>query len=200
MPLSFWPESEWQRRTNSMVDAAALGLKVAAMTMSAGCQSALLTFLPTAVREQLDGLHYASYLLAVAHAGGTVAARAGPLVGTTAFFADAGGGGGGQPHGMSHAKLWPPYTWDLGAPAIAKPAGANVSSWRVGGAEAAVGVYVRYFAKGAVVVCPGNVSASAKTPLAGGPYIDRLSGEKGITAISMAANSGRILLSNRSKV
>ena len=193
VPLSFWPESEWVRRTNSMVDAAALGLKVAAMTMSAGCQSQLLTFLPTAVREQLDQLHYASYLLAVAHGGGTAAARAGPLVGTTAFFADA-SEGGSQPHGMSHAKVWQPYTWELGAPAISKPAGANVSSWRVGGGTPEVGVYVRYFAQGVVVVCPGDVSATAKTWLAGGPYEDRLSGEKGITEIKMAANSGRILL------
>ena len=99
-----------------------------------------------------------------------------------------------EPH-LHHQHFPPPPTTTiLGAPAIPKPAGANVSSWRVGGGTPEVGVYVRYFAQGVVVVCPGDVSATAKTWLAGGPYEDRLSGEKGITEIKMAANSGRILL------
>ena len=58
---------------------------------------------------------------------------------------------------MSRAKLWEPYTWDLGAPVTTH---ANVTAFDVS-AEGEPGVYVRYFEKAVVLVNPGNRSALA---------------------------------------
>ena len=85
--FDFTDAETWVTRTNTMIDAAARNLSVAAMTESAGCQSQIQTYWPVKLRTQVDLLHFASYLLTVTHAGGTAAARTGPLLGTTAFFA-----------------------------------------------------------------------------------------------------------------
>eukprot|EP01047_Picozoa_sp_COSAG01_P136129 COSAG01_NODE_66469_length_270_cov_0.596491_1_plen_89_part_11 len=83
----------------------------------------------------------------------TPGASVGPLLGTSAFFAE--DPGDGQPRGMSRAKLWEPYTWDLGAPVTTH---ANVTAFDVS-AEGEPSVYVRYFEKAVVLVNPGNLSA-----------------------------------------
>ena len=173
--------AQWVGRVNALIDAARLRLAVAAMTGSAGCQSPLQTYLPPAQRLRLDLLHYASFLMAVAAEGGSPHA-AGPLVGTSAFFAPGGAG-------LSTGRLWEPYTWKLGAPLTAVPRGGNVTAYRV-----SPHVYVRYFEHGAVVVCPGGRDAAGPTPLQHGPYTDRLTGERGITQVRMTANTARILL------
>ena len=189
--LSFrWNDAEtWVSRTNTMIDAALKNLSVAAMTESAGCQSQIQTYWPIKFRVQLDLMHYASYLLTVAHAGGTVAAATGPLLGTTAFFA-ADTRGDGQARGMSRAMLWEPYTWDLGAPTTVH---SNVTMYDVTVGEGP-SVYVRYFERAVVIVNPGNVSAVVATALRGGPFEDKLTGEKGISAVRMAPRTGRVLL------
>ena len=189
--VDYVDEATWIERVNVLVDAARLNLSVAAMTGSAGCQSYLQTYLPAANRTAFDLLHYASFLLAVRRGGGGGGDGGGaeqPLLGTSAFFAaDAAAG-----TGVSVAKLWEPYTWQLGAPIVPAPAGLNVTAWRV-----PAGVYVRFFAGGAVLVNPGDTDAPPAQPvaLAGGPYENRLTGETGIVSVrGMPRRSGLVLL------
>jgi hypothetical protein len=185
-----WTDADtWVTRTNSMIDAARRNLSVAAMTESAGCQSQIQTYWPTHFRTQLDLMHYASYLLTVAHAGGTTAAATGPLLGTTAFFAQD-FRGDGQPRGMSRAQLWEPYTWVLGEPTVVYP---NVTMYDVN-VQSQPSVYVRYFQLGVVVVNPTNVSATSAIELEGAPYEDRLTGEQRIHSVQMPPHTGRVLL------
>ena len=191
-------EAHWVARTNILVDAARRNLSVAAMTGSAGCQSPLQTYLPAPNRTQLDLLHYASFLLAVRRAGGGGGSGGGdgggdaasakqPMLGTSAFFAaDAAAG-----TGLGAAKLWAPYTWELGAPLVPAPAGGNVTAWRVPGP---ISVYVRYFANGAVVVNPGAADATAQTALVRGPYKNELTGETDLTSVKMPRQSALVLL------
>ena len=94
---------------------------------------------------------------------------------------------------MSAAKLWEPYTWDLGAPVTTH---ANVTAFDVS-AEGEPSVYVRYFEKAVVLVNPGNRSAARATRLSGGVFEDRLTGETGLREVAMAGRSGRVLLRAR---
>lgn len=177
-------EPTWISRVNTMIDATKLNLSVAAMTGSAGCQSPLQTYISIAARTQLDLLHYASFLLTVGNS--TIH---GPLLGTCALFAEA-EHGDDYAHGLGVAKLWEPYTWNLGFPSSTS---SNVTAYRVASSSEA-GVYVRYFSSGVAVVNPGNLSARTAIPLDGGPYEDLLTGEKDITSVQMSSQSGRVLL------
>jgi hypothetical protein len=49
---------------NVLADVARRKLKVAAMIMSAGCQSMFIAFMGPQARAQVETLHYASFLLA----------------------------------------------------------------------------------------------------------------------------------------
>ena len=91
---------------------------------------------------------------------------------------------------FADAKLWEPYTWDLGAPTTVH---SNVTMYDVTVGEGP-SVYVRYFERAVVIVNPGNVSAVVATALRGGPFEDKLTGEKGISAVRMAPRTGRVLL------
>ncbi len=192
-------ETSWIGRVNSLIDAAGYNLSVAAMTGSAGCQSPTQTFISTADREKLDMLHYASYLMAVARAGKAKTSTGssdgnsgGILVGTTAWFAQktnsrttAAYGGG-----LSYGAVWEPYSWDLGSPLSHH---SNVTGFNVSPAGTP-SVYVRYFEKAVVLVCPGNVSAVHPVALTGGPYVDRMRHRQGIIKVTMSAQTGLILM------
>ena len=178
--LRYEDEAAWEARTDTLIDAARLGLSVAAMTGSAGCQSPLQTYLPPSARLQLDMLHLASYLMAVREGAG---ATSGPLLGTSMFFARGG-------RGMSVGKLWAPYTWDVGTPLVPTPQNLTVAAFR----SDTPGVFVRYFSNAVVVVCPGKDGARNATALLRGPYQDMLTGEKNIDSVRMKAHTGRVLM------
>eukprot|EP00039_Didymoeca_costata_P025303 m.12887 g.12887 ORF g.12887 m.12887 type:complete len:1151 (-) comp4749_c0_seq1:169-3621(-) len=184
-------EATWIGRVNNLIDAARYNLTVAAMTGSAGCQSPLQIYIPESNRTKLDLLHYASYLLAVNRAGDMPHDINQPLVGTTAFFPSSPKDGSG----LGIAKFWEPYSWQLGPPKIPTPSNFNVTSWRVKTPGLGIGVYIRYFAKGVVIVNPGTQDATTEIPLANGPYSNPLTSEKGITKVKPQHQSGTILLS-----
>ena len=177
-------EAAWLAHVDALLDAAAANASVAAMTGSAGCQSGLQVFLKS--RQALDALHYASYLLGVRAEGGTRAAAAGPLLGTSAFFAPA-AGVAGWPEGLGAAALDSLYTLPLGAPAPPPAAAA--------GYALAPGVYARRFAAALVLVNPTPLDAAQRTQL-NGTFYDATGEDPSapVTDVAMAAFSGRVLL------
>jgi hypothetical protein len=184
----FAGEAAWLAHVDTLLDASAANVSLAAMTGSAGCQSGLQVFLKS--RQALDALHYASFLLGVRAEGGTPAAAGGPLLGTSAFFARA-AGVAGWPEGLSAAALDPLYTLALGAPAPPPPAGAGAAGYAL-----APGVYARRFAAALVLVNPTPLDAPQRTPL-NGTYYDATGEDPSapITDVAMAAFSGKVLLS-----
>ncbi len=181
--VKYSAEADWLAHVDTLLDVAAANVSVAAMIGSAGCQSPLQVFLKS--RPALDALHYASYLLGVRAAGGSAAAAAGPLLGTSAFFAPA--DGGGWPEGLGRAALNPLYTLPLGAPAAPPDAAA--------GYALAPGVYARRFSAGLVLVNPTPHDAARPTPL-NGTYYDATGEDPSapVTVVHMAARTGKILL------
>jgi hypothetical protein len=177
-------EADWLAHVDALLDAAAANVSLAAMTGSAGCESGLQVYLKS--RPALDALHYASYLLGVRALGGTPAAAAGPLLGTSAFAAPA-AGVAGWPAGLSAAALNPLYTLPLGAPALPPAAAAEYAL--------APGVYARRFGAALVLVNPTPHDAAQRTPL-NGTFYDATGDDPRvpITDVTMAAFSGRVLL------
>jgi len=176
-------EPTWLARVDAILDAAAANSSVAAMTGSAGCQSGLQVFLKS--RARLDAMHYASFLMGVRATGGTPAAAAGPLLGTSAYFAPK--NAAGFPVGLSAAELNPLYTLPLGAPAQSV---ASAAQYLI-----APAVYARRFAAALVLVNPTPADAPAPTPL-NGTYYDATAADPTapLTHVTMAAQTGRVLL------
>ena len=115
-----------------------------------------------------------------------MAAAAGPLLGTSAFFVRA-AGAAGWPEGLGAAALDPLYALPLGAPAPPPAAAA--------GYALAPGVYARRFAGALVLVNPTPLAAPQSTPL-NGTYYDATGEDPSapVTDVAMAAFSGRVLL------
>lgn len=177
-------EAVWLTHVNVLLDGAAANASIAAMTGSAGCQSQLQVYL--SARAQLDALHYASFLLGIGAEGGTAAARAGPLLGTSAYVApsvDA----RGWPSGLGAATLNTLYTLPLGAPVTRV---ADAADYGI-----APGVYAREFTAALVLVNPTAADAHARTEL-NGTYYDATGADPStpVTSVHMAAHTGRVLL------
>lgn len=181
----YFPESDWQLRVDTLLDIGAQNVSVAAMLGSAGCQSGVQVYLNN--RAQLDAFHYASYLLGVAAEGGTPTAAAGPLLGTSAFYAPSTAGAGAWPVGLAAAALNPLFTLPLGAPLdfVTDSTGYQI----------APAVYARHFEQALVLVNPTPARARAPTQL-NGTYFDVTSDTPTapLTQVVMEANSGRVLL------
>ena len=92
---------------------------------------------------------------------------------------------------FADAKLWEPYTWNLGAPITTH---SNVTMFDMTTSGEGPSVYVRYFERAVVVANPSNLSAASATALSGGAFEDRLTGERGISSVRMTPHTGRILL------
>jgi hypothetical protein len=169
-----------------LLDAAASNASLAAMIGSAGCQSQLQVYLRS--RKQLDALHYASFLMGVTAEGGTSAAAAGPLLGTSAYVAQA-DDASNWPVGLGVATVDGLYTLPLGAPMTRVDDAAEYLI--------APAVYARKFASALVLVNPTPANASGPTQL-NGTYYD-VTGDYPtvpVESVYMTAHTGRILLAS----
>lgn len=184
--VTFVTESNWVAHVNSLLDAAAANVSLAAMVGSAGCQSQLQVYLDS--RKQLDALHYASFLMGVTSEGGTPAAASGPLLGTSAYFAQD-EDTGSWPVGIGVAAVNTLYTLSLGAPMTFV---ADAADYLI-----APAVYARWFASALVLVNPTPTDASGPT-LLNGTYYDAtgIDPSAPVVSVHMTAHTGRILLTS----
>ena len=184
--VSFVAEASWVAHVNSILDAAAANVSLAAMVGSAGCQSQLQVYLDS--RKQIDALHYASFLMGVTSEGGTPAAASGPLLGTSAYFAQ-GEDAGSWPVGIGVAAVNKLYTLPLGVPITFV---ADAADYLI-----APAVYARRFASALVLVNPTPTNASGPTQL-NGTYYDAtgIDPSAPVVSVHMTAHTGHILLTS----
>jgi hypothetical protein len=160
---------KWKNQITMLMDAAQSGLAAAPIWANAGSPSFAESEPDTPKRDKEERFGYASYLLAVEKDGKTI-------MGTYAFY---------QANGKRFVKVNPVYYYPIGYPTeTVKP--EAIDQYVVKGLP----VYRRSFTHGLVLVNPSTEACKVNLDK---PFLDPDT-HKLITAVSMPAGTGKILL------
>jgi len=163
----------WKSKVSVVMDAAQNGLAAVPYNAMAGRENRAFEHLDAQARNHFDLWAYATYLMAVERKNG----KCPTVFGINPFYWE-----GNQRKAILNSR----YTWDLGEPAESHSPD-HLNQYKSASHE----TYVRKFQKGIVLVNPSTTRDAGVT--LGRQYIDPETEEK-VTAVSLAPQTGRILL------